>query len=87
MILLLAATPLPYLANELGWIGTEVGRQPWVIYGVMRTSDASSTAVPRYQVVLSLALISVFYTLLLVVFLRKFLPAVREGRSTIGEEA
>jgi len=35
--------PLPYLALELGWIVTEVGRQPWIVYGLMRTRDAVST--------------------------------------------
>ena len=34
------AAPLGFLAIESGWVVTEVGRQPWVIYGVMRTSEA-----------------------------------------------
>lgn len=34
--------PLPYLANELGWTLTEVGRQPWIVYGLMKTQDAVS---------------------------------------------
>jgi len=34
--------PLPYLANELGWTLTEVGRQPWIVYGLMKTQDAGS---------------------------------------------
>ncbi|MCX6917394.1 MAG: cytochrome ubiquinol oxidase subunit I, partial [Verrucomicrobia bacterium] len=33
LLLLPWLIPLPYLANELGWIGTEIGRQPWLIYG------------------------------------------------------
>jgi cytochrome d ubiquinol oxidase subunit I len=41
---LAAAGPLAVLANELGWMVTEVGRQPWVIYGVLRTSQAITTA-------------------------------------------
>jgi cytochrome d ubiquinol oxidase subunit I len=36
------AIPLPYIAIEMGWIVAEVGRQPWIVYGVMRTSDAVS---------------------------------------------
>jgi cytochrome bd ubiquinol oxidase subunit I len=39
-----AAGPLAVLANELGWMVTELGRQPWVIYGVLRTSQAITTA-------------------------------------------
>ena len=34
--------PLPYIATELGWVLAEVGRQPWIVYGLMRTSDAAS---------------------------------------------
>jgi len=39
---MLVALPLPYVANTLGWIVTEVGRQPWVAYGLLRTSDGAS---------------------------------------------
>jgi cytochrome d ubiquinol oxidase subunit I len=39
-----AAGPLAFAANELGWMVTELGRQPWVIYGVLRTQDAITTA-------------------------------------------
>src|SRR5688500_9531676 len=37
---LIAAAPLGFIAIEAGWIVTEVGRQPWIIYGIMRTKDA-----------------------------------------------
>jgi cytochrome d ubiquinol oxidase subunit I len=37
---LVAAAPLGLIAVEAGWVVTEVGRQPWIIYGVMRTADA-----------------------------------------------
>ncbi len=40
--LMLYSIPLPYLAIQLGWIVAEVGRQPWIVYGVMKTSDAVS---------------------------------------------
>lgn len=40
--LMLYALPVPYLAVELGWILAEVGRQPWIVYGLMKTSDAVS---------------------------------------------
>jgi cytochrome d ubiquinol oxidase subunit I len=39
-----ASGPLAFAANELGWMVTELGRQPWVIYGVLRTQDAITTA-------------------------------------------
>lgn len=42
-ILLVAAAPLGYIALQAGWLVTEVGRQPWVIYGSMRTADGVTT--------------------------------------------
>jgi cytochrome d ubiquinol oxidase subunit I len=39
---MLYSIPLPYIAIQLGWIIAEVGRQPWIVYGVMKTSDAVS---------------------------------------------
>ena len=41
---LAAAGPAAFLANELGWLVSEFGRQPWVVYGVFRTSSAITTA-------------------------------------------
>jgi cytochrome bd ubiquinol oxidase subunit I len=40
--IMLYAIPLPYIAIQAGWIVTEVGRQPWIVYGLMKTSDAVS---------------------------------------------
>ncbi|MBU1162208.1 MAG: cytochrome ubiquinol oxidase subunit I [Proteobacteria bacterium] len=40
--LMLLSIPLPYMACELGWVVAEVGRQPWIVYGLMKTSDAVS---------------------------------------------
>ncbi len=44
LIALAAAGPLAFLANELGWLVSEFGRQPWIVYGVFRTSSAITTA-------------------------------------------
>jgi cytochrome d ubiquinol oxidase subunit I len=57
------AIPLPYLANELGWTVAEVGRQPWIVYGIMRTSDAVSPLATS-QVAISAVAFIVVYTLL-----------------------
>ncbi|MEJ2725996.1 MAG: cytochrome ubiquinol oxidase subunit I [Deltaproteobacteria bacterium] len=64
----LAALPLSYLAMESGWVTREVGRQPWVIYGVLRTQDAVSP-LPAYPVVGSLIILGLIYSGLLVFFL------------------
>jgi cytochrome d ubiquinol oxidase subunit I len=44
LLAIAASGPLAFTANELGWMVTELGRQPWVIYGVLRTRDAITTA-------------------------------------------
>jgi cytochrome bd ubiquinol oxidase subunit I len=60
---MLYAIPLPYIANEAGWMLTEVGRQPWVVYGLMKTSDAVSP-ISTTQVATSLVAFVVVYSLL-----------------------
>lgn len=64
----IAAIPMAYLAVEMGWVTREVGRQPWIIYGMMRTEDAAS-ALPPGAVATSLALYAIIYALLFVVFI------------------
>ena len=49
--ILMLAMPFPYIANEAGWTATEVGRQPWIVYGLMRTADAASPNVAAGEVV------------------------------------
>ena len=55
--------PLPYVAIMLGWAVAEIGRQPWIVYGLMRTSDAVSP-VPAENVAISLGAFIVVYSLL-----------------------
>ncbi|MFE1636359.1 cytochrome ubiquinol oxidase subunit I, partial [Acinetobacter baumannii] len=54
--------PAGYVAMLAGWITTEVGRQPWVVYGIMRTKDGLSHTVSADQVGLSLFIFVVVYT-------------------------
>lgn len=58
------AIPLPTIAIQLGWITAEVGRQPWIVYGVLKTKDAVSRTVPAGNVLFSIVLFSVVYALL-----------------------
>jgi cytochrome d ubiquinol oxidase subunit I len=62
------AVPLPYVANQVGWVVAEVGRQPWVVYGLLRTSDALSKAVVASQVLGSIIMFIVIYALLFAVW-------------------
>jgi cytochrome d ubiquinol oxidase subunit I len=61
--ILLINLPLPYLACQFGWLVAEVGRQPWIVYGLMKTSDAVSP-ISTTQVNISLPAFIVVYTLL-----------------------
>lgn len=58
------AIPFPFIANELGWMVAEIGRQPWIVYNVLRTSEAASTSVPATQVLLSGIMFVLIYALL-----------------------
>ncbi len=59
----------PQLANQLGWASAEVGRQPWIVYGLLRTSDSLSKVVSGQAIVTSLILFSLVYALLFAVFI------------------
>ncbi|KPJ49243.1 MAG: cytochrome D ubiquinol oxidase subunit I, partial [candidate division Zixibacteria bacterium DG_27] len=62
--LALWSIPLPFIANELGWISAEVGRQPWVVYRLLKTKDAVSVSVPAGQILFSIIMFVLIYTLL-----------------------
>jgi cytochrome d ubiquinol oxidase subunit I len=61
--LMLLSIPLPYIAVEAGWVLAEVGRQPWIVYGLMRTSEAASP-VAGSQVLISLVAFVLVYGVL-----------------------
>ena len=58
------AIPLPYLAIQLGWLVTEMGRQPWAVYGLMRTAEGVSKTLAPAQVWLSLGGFTLLYSAL-----------------------
>ncbi len=61
------ALVFPYLANELGWITAEIGRQPWIVYGLLKTADAYSRSISAGDVLGSLiAFVLIYGTLALV---------------------
>jgi cytochrome d ubiquinol oxidase subunit I len=63
----IAGIAFPFFSNFAGWILTEAGRQPWVVYGVLRTEDAVSPSVSTATVALSLGAFMLLYTILGVV--------------------
>jgi cytochrome d ubiquinol oxidase subunit I len=56
--------PLPYLTLQLGWMVTELGRQPWIVYGLLKTADAGSPPVDWYQVLITLLAMGAIYGLI-----------------------
>ncbi|UOB16468.1 cytochrome ubiquinol oxidase subunit I [Abyssalbus ytuae] len=70
---------LPQIANQVGWFAAEMGRQPWVVYGLLRTSDAFSQAVRANQVLFSLILFFIVYALLFVLFVYLLNKKIKHG--------
>ena len=70
---------LPQIANQVGWFAAEMGRQPWVVYGHLRTSDALSKAVSANQILFSLILFVLVYSTLLVLFLYLLNKKIQHG--------
>lgn len=83
--------PLPFIANQVGWIAAEVGRQPWIVYNVMRTSDGATFVVPALQVLASIIVFLLIYILLMSVWIFLLKKKINEGPEVIyhaqGKEA
>lgn len=60
---------LAYLVNQVGWIAAEVGRQPWIVYGHLRTSEGVSKSIVGEQVLMSIILFGLIYLMLFAVWL------------------
>jgi cytochrome d ubiquinol oxidase subunit I len=80
--LVLYSLPLPYLAAELGWMVAEVGRQPWVVYGLMKTADAVSP-IAASQVLVSFLAFTLVYTILGVVDFYLLAKYARQGPKAV----
>jgi len=76
---MLFAIPAPYIAAQLGWIVAEVGRQPWIVYGVMKTSDAVSKSISVSQVVISLVGFTILYGVLGVIDIYLLAKIAKKG--------
>jgi cytochrome d ubiquinol oxidase subunit I len=70
---------LPQIANQLGWAAAEVGRQPWIVQGLLRTADSVSDTISAGQVLFSLILFTVIYLALFVVFFMLLDHKIRKG--------
>ena len=86
MLLFTFSIFFPQLANQLGWYSAEVGRQPWVVYGLLRTSDALSKSVKADQVLISLIMFTLIYLLLFALFIYLLDRKIKHGFEEAGNE-
>jgi cytochrome d ubiquinol oxidase subunit I len=86
LYLILWSIPLPYLANEFGWIAAEVGRQPWAVYHVLKTADAASKVVPAGQILFSLIMFALIYVLLFYMFLNVLKKIIQKGPDIVSAQ-
>ena len=79
LLLLVVSIPLPLAACQLGWMAAEVGRQPWIVYGLLRTSEAVSQIVPPGDVLFSIVLFGLLYLLLGSLYVYLLVREIRHG--------
>jgi cytochrome bd ubiquinol oxidase subunit I len=84
LVLLAASGPLGFLALEAGWIVTEMGRQPWIIYGVMRTSEAVTPAGEVGVALVGFALLYIVLGATVVYLLRRMASADEEAEHSFA---
>lgn len=70
---------LPQIANQVGWFAAEMGRQPWIVYGHLRTSQGFSQEVSAHQILFSLIMFTVVYTLLFILFIYSLNKKIKHG--------
>ena len=73
------AAILPQIANQVGWFAAEMGRQPWIVYGHLRTSEGFSQEVSANQILFSLILFAVVYSILFLLFLYSMNKKIKHG--------
>ena len=79
------SVPLPVLAIQLGWITAEVGRQPWIIYKLLRTSEGASRSVSAQEIGISLTLFSVIYMTLFAAWLFLMIRKAKEEPEAVKD--
>ena len=77
--LLIISIPLPVAACQFGWVATEVGRQPWAVYHMLRTSDAASLTVGGGEILFSIILFSLIYIFLGILYIYLMIKEVKHG--------
>ncbi|WP_193614262.1 cytochrome ubiquinol oxidase subunit I [Nocardioides lijunqiniae] len=82
----LALPFLPLLANSFGWIFTEMGRQPWAVFGLMTTQNAVSPSVSPTEALVSLVVLTLLYGVLAVIEVKLLLGYARHGADKVEDD-
>ena len=77
--LLIAAAALPFIANSAGWIFAEMGRQPWVVFGLLKTSESNSPTVSSTMILTTLIGYTVIYSILGAVGFKLWVKEAKHG--------
>jgi len=77
--ILVPSVLLPQMANQCGWMTAEVGRQPWIVYGLLRTSQGVSKVIQANVVLTSLIMFTFIYLLLFVLYIYLFDSKIKQG--------
>src|SRR5207244_13132002 len=80
--ILLFMLPFPYIANTAGWMTAELGRQPWLVHGLLRTQDGASAHVSAGNVLFTLLGFMGLYAALSALFLVLVLRKIQKGPET-----
>jgi len=76
----------PYIANELGWAAAEVGRQPWIVYGLLKTGEAASPTVGAAEILGSIIMFGLIYVILFAIWLYLLDAKIKAGPEPAGAE-
>ncbi|MFZ1916922.1 MAG: cytochrome ubiquinol oxidase subunit I, partial [Terriglobales bacterium] len=85
--ILMLSAPFPYIANTAGWMTAELGRQPWLVYGLMRTQDGYSKVVSAGNGMFTLLGFMGMYTVLGILFLFLVRREIEHGPGASGSAA
>ncbi|UNK18205.1 cytochrome ubiquinol oxidase subunit I [Paenibacillus sp. N3/727] len=83
---LLFSISLPFIANTAGWIMTEIGRQPWTVFGLIQTKDSISPNVGAGSILFSLIAFSTIYAVLAAVMAYLFVKVIKKGPYAVEED-
>jgi len=86
MWMIMLSFPLPFIANTAGWMTSELGRQPWLVYGLFRTEHGASPMVSSGNVLFTLLGFFGMYTILSLLYIFLMLRRIEHGADELGAE-